>query len=617
MFKWNNTVREVFGITYCILGFKHLLQSSHFYCRTDHKNFLQMRASDNPIVNHCLDKLIPYFVTFIFNNGSKHCIPDFGSRTIALLSAFKSFNCPAAETLIACYPTAAEILTASSDTRLPQDPPGFQVSSQSDPTNFQVSGDTDSSSHSGHDLSVIPTPPAVINTLPPPIIRQSPNFPLISPDRLKVIKHYHNFAHQGITRTLQAMKQAGHYWPSMRSDVVKFIQSCPLCQLTWRIPHATYVQRDTFESYDPFYCISLDFMGPYEADIHGNKYYCAIIDVFSRYLELFAVPDATAESAAMCLLDIWAQYTLPRIISQVVATDNAQAFIGKTFSLLISYFNGTPSYTLPYSHQTSVERNNEEVLRYTRTLLLVRRDPRDQSKHVLAKLVKKIVNSSVHNDLNCAPHSIIHGIHSPLEPPLLHNEKFALPRLAKDITADIVRTQVSLLQSAQQYQAANTDKYLLPNADNPQIVYQIGQLVTVRYPNQPPTKTRPPVMGPFRIISRTGDRYIVMDLLTLKEHEYHYRRLRIFHFSEYHNTTPRDIALTNSLEFDVEDIIDHRGDIRRRSSLEFKVRFTGYDDSYDDWISTNQVCRHPRMPHYLERHPHLRSTVMRFQDAQE
>jgi hypothetical protein len=70
--KWNNTVREVFGITYCIIGFKTLLHSAHFYCRTDHKNFLEMRGSDNPIVNHCLDKLIPYYVTFIFNNGFKY-----------------------------------------------------------------------------------------------------------------------------------------------------------------------------------------------------------------------------------------------------------------------------------------------------------------------------------------------------------------------------------------------------------------------------------------------------------------------------------------------------------------------------------------------------------------
>ena len=612
MLKWNNTVREVFGITFCILGFKHLLQTAHFYCRTDHRNFLQMRSSDNPIVNHCLDKLIPYFVTFIFNNGFKHCIPDFGSRTIALLKELSSFPIPTLNRFQACYPTATEILTAIA----PHSHRG-QV-----PTKIWSTGD--SLSHSGLiPAKILSTPtdpspqdevPQIINTLPPPIIRQSPPFPLIPEDRLKVIRHYHDRVHQGIDKTLFAIKKAGHYWPSLRTDVVRYVQSCPFCQLTWRIPHASYIHLDSFESYDPFYCISLDFMGPFDADPDGYTYYCVIIDVFSRYVEIFPTPDNTAESAALCLLDIYAQYTLPRIISQVIATDNAQSFLGKTFTTLLRFIGASPSYSLPYSHQTTVERVIEEVLRYTRTLLLQRRDHRDQKRRIIAKLTKKIINSSVHKDTNCAPHELIHGVLSPLDPLPLHNEAFDTPRSSKDITTDIIKTQIRLLREAQRYQAANTDIYLLPNMKNPQIIYRPGQLVTVKYPVGPPVKSRPPIMGPFQILSRSGDKYIVLDLLSNQEHEYHFRRLRLFNFADYHQVTPRDIALMNSLEFDVEDILEHRGDIRFRSTLEFKVRFKGYDETYDDWVSTNQICRHPLMPTYLQAHPELRTTVMNYRD---
>jgi len=358
----------------------------------------------------------------------------------------------------------------------------------------------------------------------------------------------------------------------------------------------------------------MDFMGPYEADADGMTHYCVIIDVFSRYVEIFATPDCTAESAAMCLLDIYAQYTLPRIISQVIATDNAQTFIAETYSTLAKFMRAKLSFSLPYSHQTTVERVNEEVLRFTQVLCLIRRDRRDQRLRIFAKLIKKIINAAIHKDINCAPHELIHGILSPLDPPPLHNEMFPLPRPAKDITSGIIHTQLRLLREAQKYQAANTDLYLLPNMSQPQVVYRPGQLVTVKYPAGQPKKPRPPIMGPFQILSRDGNKYVVLDLVSNKEHEYHFRRLRLFNFSEYHNVTPRDIALMNSLEFDVEDILAHRGDIRYRSTLEFKVSFTGYDETYDDWVSTNQICRHPRMPSYLEAHPELRKTVNRFRD---
>ena len=47
--KWNNTVREVFGITYCIIGFKSVLHTSHFYCRTITKIFLLCAVPTIPL----------------------------------------------------------------------------------------------------------------------------------------------------------------------------------------------------------------------------------------------------------------------------------------------------------------------------------------------------------------------------------------------------------------------------------------------------------------------------------------------------------------------------------------------------------------------------------------
>jgi hypothetical protein len=331
----------------------------------------------------------------------------------------------------------------------------------------------------------------------------------------------------------------------------------------------------------------------------------------------FAIPDATTDSVALCLLDIYSRYTLPRIIGQCIPTDNGPAFISEAYKLLLQYMGAKPMYTLPYRHQTTVERVNKEVLRYVKVLLLARRADRKLSKHVLIKLAMRIINSSVHSDINCAPHELLYGINAGLDLPLHDNEHFALPRSAKGIVKQIVETQLRLLEVAQRHQAQNSDLFLLPNLQNPQLQFRIGQLVTVKYPPpypQPTPKTDPTVMGPFQIIAREADKYTVLDLVSDKEHIYHFTRLRLFNFADYHQLTPREIALSNSLEFDVEAILEHRGDPNFRRTLQFLVKFTGYDDTYNEWLSTNAVCRHPLMPAYLEAFPHLRRTVINFQD---
>ena len=44
--------------------------------------------------------------------------------------------------------------------------------------------------------------------------------------------------------------------------------------------------------------INIDTIGPFKEDETGNKYIMVFIDVFSRFVELYAVPDLTAVTAA-------------------------------------------------------------------------------------------------------------------------------------------------------------------------------------------------------------------------------------------------------------------------------------------------------------------------------
>jgi hypothetical protein len=63
---------------------------------------------------------------------------------------------------------------------------------------------------------------------------------------------------------------------------------------------------------------------------------------------------------------------------------------------------------------------------------------------------------------------------------------------------------------------------------------------------------------------------------------------------------PVDVARKDVLtSFLVESVIQHSGDKKRRSSLDFLVSFTGYDDSHNLWMPYSEMRDNPKCHEYL------------------
>jgi hypothetical protein len=58
-----------------------------------------------------------------------------------------------------------------------------------------------------------------------------------------------------------------------------------------KIPITAY--KYTTSTYRPMECLNIDFIGPYP----DKGYVLNILDTFTRWVELYAVPNATAEEA--------------------------------------------------------------------------------------------------------------------------------------------------------------------------------------------------------------------------------------------------------------------------------------------------------------------------------
>ena len=86
----------------------------------------------------------------------------------------------------------------------------------------------------------------------------------------------------------------------------------------------------------------------------------------------------------------------------------------------------------------------------------------------------------------------------------------------------------------------------------------------------------------MRGIKELNSRYILLDLITGKEKDYHVSDMKPFVFDSA-LVDSLDIARCDQMEFFIEKTFDHRGKLSHRKSLQLFSSWMGYDQSYDAW----------------------------------
>ena len=277
-------------------------------------------------------------------------------------------------------------------------------------------------------------------------------------------------------------------------------------------------------------------------------------------------------------------------------TDNGTQFKNELVEELLKILGVEHLTILAYSHEENaiVERANKEVMRHLRGLIFTHNEVSKWSKHYIP-LVQRIMNSSRVDSHKAIPAELLFGNAVNLDRGVL------LPAAAitdkrkslSEWAASMLRAQKELLTKAEAAQRRRDDIHI-SNANPKRTHYGVGEYVLIEYQssgmgNKPPNKLLPHLKGPLKVVSRKGDRYTLLNLVTRNEEEVHLTRIHPFHYDPNY-TSPRDAALRYVLSlFDVERIIEHTGNRKQRSTMDFLCKFTGWDNEYNLWLPFKEV----------------------------
>ena len=148
--------------------------------------------------------------------------------------------------------------------------------------------------------------------------------------------------------------------------------------------------------------------------------------------------------------------------------------------------------------------------------------------------------------------------------------------------------QDKLINIAQKRQSDEDKKFMQKKQGNIIIQFDINSFVLVLYPDsameqRAPTKLHTHWKGPMRVISNKGAEYLLLDLVQNKQISVHISRLKRFEYDPIH-VDPMAIAAKDYEEDEVEAIIEHRGNPKCKSGMDFLVRWLGYDETEILWL---------------------------------
>ena len=423
--------------------------------------------------------------------------------------------------------------------------------------------------------------PGMIASLLPPLPIPEYLFILIS----KV--HNGTSGHHGVERTLRMLTTPSSsdssvilikkQVPFLRSHIKQFIAQCPCCQKMSMLKIPIHAHPFITSNYYPMECLNIDFVGPYP----DKGYVMVIIDTFTRWVELYHSPDATALSAAENLFQHFGRFGSPTQLR----SDRGPHFVSNVIKEFLPLVGTQHCLTLAYSSQQNaiVERVNKEVNRHIRSLTF-ELNSIDTYKSTLP-IVQRILNAAYSDHTKLSPSQLLFGNALNLDRGLFLTpiERPSQDQPLSVHMSKMLQFQDEVMSKARDIFKQSDELHMAHFPKQKPTEFKHGSHCLVKYrKGSAPTRLHTQWKGPLKVLNNDKSEYLLLDLVTNKEKAYHASDMKPFHFDPL-LVNPLDIARRDYLEFFVETILEMTGNPKRCTDLQFLVKWVGYDDSYNSY----------------------------------
>lgn len=216
-----------------------------------------------------------------------------------------------------------------------------------------------------------------------------------------------------------------YYWPTMDADVVKFCRECERCsERNAPIPRPR-ASMGELRATEPWQTVSIDFMTDLPTTANGNKHLLVCCDHFTRWVEVYCLPDMKATTVATVLTtQVFSRFGCPENLH----SDCAANFKGQVISELCRLMGVKKTFTTSFHPQgnSRCERVNRTILAMLSKYLSENHAEWD----VHLPLLMLGYRSQVHKSLGYSPFFLMFG----REPRLPVDAEMDAPHSAKSRT---------------------------------------------------------------------------------------------------------------------------------------------------------------------------------------
>ena len=151
-------------------------------------------------------------------------------------------------------------------------------------------------------------------------------------------------------------------WHGMRKDIQIFVQSCDLCSRFKADGRRRKASLKDFRVGIPMERICIDIVGPFPVSTQGNKYALVVTDCFTKYVEIYPMPNQEASSVAKVLTkEFFSRFGVPTFLH----SDQGTQFESQLFQEICHLLGIKKTRTTPFHPQSDgqSERNIKTLVK--------------------------------------------------------------------------------------------------------------------------------------------------------------------------------------------------------------------------------------------------------------